>query len=153
MNKKATDHLIEAGVIPEGTLQEASRWGTVDPETLPKVGSRPVSLETGYEARRLTSKVEKALEKESSTIRETEYYPPTAKIQVHLNYGGHWTDKLYEVGVDAQGRIHLDLEDVGKPRVKILGVRSQVGETLEVVGTEIRYEGDEPKIMVLTVED
>lgn len=119
---------------------------------MPKAGSHRVSLEKSYEARKLTSKVEKALEKESSTIRETEYYHPKEKCEVYLNYGGNWTNRTYEVGIDTQGRLHLDLKDIGKPRVKILGVRSG-NESKEVLGTEIRYEGDEPRIMVLTIED
>lgn len=153
--KKPTEKLVEAGVIPKEAVAEMVKWGTnVEEDLLKKAGNHPVSLENASEAERLASQIEKGLEKENSTIRETEYYPPIHYVDVYVKVGKFWGLHAVKAGIDALGRYHIDLP-FGKPNTKATAISQEFSgkNPSIVVEQELRYEGEVAKTLILTIEE
>jgi len=65
--------IIRSGMIPENVLLQLQQWKLLPPGSVEEAGTRPVSLESGWEtAQAFVDNLERVIEDEANEIKETE---------------------------------------------------------------------------------
>ena len=141
-DSKAVQLVIQSGMIPEEMLQQLVTWKLLPEEVKDQAGSRPVSLEQGWQTvEEFVDTLGRAIDKESVEIKETLLSSGKRYERVDLIHDGASVSELAMVEgsdcivVPATGRKH--------PHQAMLD-----GVKREVWKVEERFFGDELTTLV-----
>jgi hypothetical protein len=155
MPKSAVELIIEAGLVPQGTVQQLVNWRAL-PETMTGLhGRRPVSLERdSTEAAKFAEALATQVAREEQSIRETEFTPMGSATVVRVHFSDGTLHSNVQVVVDKHGQIHVPaiIFHNGRPK----GIES-IAFNLEevptpVISVEPRYTGEKVTSYVCQLE-